>query len=157
FLVHVGNLHVSESRLDAAFLHAGLLGRGARLVLDRHHFLTVAIPEIRADALLPRQSRSCSTFSCWARRFAAASSRNIIGHWPVRLALRSLPSSSCACAPSSPRTPSPAPPRSAFQRPGSARARRLDNQLRRSARFRDRSEFLLPRFTTLTRRCSVSG
>src|ERR1700730_1808179 len=43
---------MTDRGLDAPFPHAGLLGRRARLVLDRHHFLAVAVPQV-CDGFLP--------------------------------------------------------------------------------------------------------
>jgi hypothetical protein len=57
FLGHVVDFQPAESGLDALFPHAALLGGAARLVLDRHHFLGVSVPEVRDGSLLSRQGR----------------------------------------------------------------------------------------------------
>jgi len=54
---HIVDLQIADSRLDPPLPHTRLLGRGARLVLDRHDFLAVAIPEISNRALPTRERR----------------------------------------------------------------------------------------------------
>jgi len=55
-LCHVVDLQMADRWLDAPPPPAGLLGDGARFVLDGHDFLAVAIPQIGDGLLSTRQS-----------------------------------------------------------------------------------------------------